>query len=489
MNKKNKKIDMKYHAHFAIRFIIGLGINIALILLFCVPPLKELCLSIAGDLADDINRFDLLFTQISVSFILISLVSVLSTTTNIVYWVDVSQYKLVKPKYTGFIDYASYILACLAVSVACVLWKSNYVLIPFLYSIVLLAFLTIKMLGSYFARDSVKKELHDKFLVLKKNDISEYNRNRNILVENTYKEITSKDYKLIEENIELLMDSHELEKIITIMEYIGDDLPDLFCNLLKRYDNDLCSGKNTVKEKYYQMLSSNLVKFIIAGRMSSFAIDSYRIYLKARVNQINQAIENYNGLKSDEKDFKKGEKMWLLIKSGDLDIDRYGLGRIYSECIKYDRFELLDDFLSAYDEQLTKIGEIIRKYYPDLGFAERLKQIYLADMEIKQIIADLVKKVGDQEIDGRQINILLRRLIDIYSRIEMIEREEINGKRGKDFDKLSSESLKDSYIKLIETTAEADMLTAYTYYSRIHKSSDFIKNQLEKFRKKVIDTV
>lgn len=484
---KREKVDkeMKYPIRFTLRFVIGLVVNLIFLGTLNIEYLKQLYQPFISDLANDMNRFDMFFTQTSVSFIIISLVSVLSTTTKIVYWEDISQYKLVKPKYTSFIDFAAYILSCLTISTVCLLVKSNMIFVPFLISIVLLALLTVKMIGSYFARDSVREELRDIIIQSKDSDYDKYVERKSRLIENTYKEIDSKDYRLIEENTDLLIECKEYGSCIYILDYIGELLPDLFCKLIEKYDGILKNTNRRISDKYYQLLSSNTIRFINNGRLAIFATKAFKLYLNGRINQILNAVEAYNG------SIQKEPRKKMVFYRQCLDLDRYSLGKIYAACIKNDNFELLNEFLSTYNEQLKMIFDCaINNYYDtDQHFAERLKQIYIVDFEIKKVVSDLVKKINAGGIDGRQINIVLRTLIDIYCCIEKNETEEVGKAHKAMFDELSYVALKDCFKELIEATADAGILTAWTYESKRVRGSEYIRELLKSVSTKVIDTV
>ena len=62
----------------------------------------------AGDMA-----LNLLLTEVQVSFVVVSLSTVLSTSTKKTYWVDNFQYRLVSPKFLNFTALCAYILSAL----------------------------------------------------------------------------------------------------------------------------------------------------------------------------------------------------------------------------------------------------------------------------------------------------------------------------------------------------------------------------------------
>ena len=102
---------------------------------------------------------DILFTQISVSFIVISLTTVLSSSSKIVYWIDLIQMELVEPILTDFLAYSMYIFACLTASIYFVVEKSHYVVISFGISIVLMVLLTLKMITVNFESEYTRQKI------------------------------------------------------------------------------------------------------------------------------------------------------------------------------------------------------------------------------------------------------------------------------------------------------------------------------------------
>ena len=100
----------------------------------------------------DFNVQEIFYTELSLVFLVISFVTLLANKTETVYWVDVIQYRLVKPNHTSIVDISSYIFANLILSLIAFNFPalSNLVIISFIITIVLLGFLSIKLLISFF---------------------------------------------------------------------------------------------------------------------------------------------------------------------------------------------------------------------------------------------------------------------------------------------------------------------------------------------------
>ena len=440
----------KYTFRFLSRMLLGVIISSVVCIAISKTSLNYLLIPLGNDL----NKYDMYFTQISVSFIIVSLVSVFSTDSNTVYGVHIVHYKLMKQKYFSFMDIAAYIMGCLLISTYCLIMNSNCIVIPFFLSIILLVILTKKMIGSYFGKESVKKELERKYKQAKDMNSDEYEKIKKEIVENTYRAIDLKNYQIIEENIELLMENMEYVEYINIMYYVGELLPDLSCNLAKKYDDKFENIFDNNVEKYYELLLSNTVKYIEKNYMFSFAKEMFNLYLYARKKQIDLAIKKYNSiiLKNEKNQDQRKDICRLCNRYL---VHMYGGSMIYEKTLDEGNYFALLEFLNAYYKMLGEIKEKVNIFKNDLMFSERLYQIAVVDGEIINLIRQLNAKIKKEKIDERQINNLIKKLIDIYCKIYEIE-ELIEGKtlkyRGnmRMLDTMATESLMQSYSELIK---------------------------------------
>ncbi len=125
---------------------------------------------IFSDLADK-NGFvtDLFLVEVQITFIVLSLATVLSTQTKQVYWEDMFQYRLIKPKFWNFTAITSYILATFIDGVIIMIadkcmggfYCTMGIISSFLISLVLMSILSVRMIGANFGREELKKELEE----------------------------------------------------------------------------------------------------------------------------------------------------------------------------------------------------------------------------------------------------------------------------------------------------------------------------------------
>lgn len=113
----------------------------------------------------DFDAQEVFFTELSLAFLVISFVPLLSNKTDSVYWVDIIQYRLVKPNHTSIVDISAYIFANLMLSLIAFVFveMSGILFISFIITILLLGFLSIKLLISFFGVDHLKEELKEEY--------------------------------------------------------------------------------------------------------------------------------------------------------------------------------------------------------------------------------------------------------------------------------------------------------------------------------------
>lgn len=124
---------------------------------------------------ENFSSFDLLLSQIANTFIVLSLTSVLSTNIGSIYWEDIKDVKLVTPYFQCFYALTTYLLTAMVFSIASYsLGFESGVCTSFIISVLLLLFLTFKMIGIYFGRDHIKHQLIWDYYILMIDNASHY---------------------------------------------------------------------------------------------------------------------------------------------------------------------------------------------------------------------------------------------------------------------------------------------------------------------------
>lgn len=103
--------------------------------------------------------------QASLTFISISVLSVLSDKDHIIYWKNIIESRLVEPPFRCFAAYTTYSITTIGISLFGLAFKNySLVSIGFLLDIIVLVFLTKSMLDIYFARTRIKRQLEKDFI-------------------------------------------------------------------------------------------------------------------------------------------------------------------------------------------------------------------------------------------------------------------------------------------------------------------------------------
>lgn len=220
------------------------------------------------------NYQDILFTQISVSFIVISLTTVLSSNSKVVYWVDLIQMELVDPILTDFLAYSMYIFACLTASAYFVICESDYIYISFTVSIVLMVFLTIKMIAVNFENEHMRRKIrmYYDWIAGKEKESDLYKDMMNTFVNTTIKYAQEKNVVAFFENFDFLYENFErkkgdpeykkgeLEGMCLIIELLGRENDFFLRQILSQIDID--DNEENGKEYKYNGLKKD-IKYVM----------------------------------------------------------------------------------------------------------------------------------------------------------------------------------------------------------------------------------
>ena len=147
--------------------MVGISITVAIYcsVIFLYSNIFKRWFDLMNIKITDFDVQEIFFTELSLVFLVISFVTLLANKTETVYWVDVIQYRLVKPNRTSIVDISSYIFANLILSLLAFVFPAlnNIMLISFVITIILLGFLSFKLLISFFGVDHLKDELKKEY--------------------------------------------------------------------------------------------------------------------------------------------------------------------------------------------------------------------------------------------------------------------------------------------------------------------------------------
>ena len=181
------------------------------------------------------SYLDVLDIQISVTFIVISIVTIFSERKTTIYWEDIIQYKLINPKFSNFNAIACYIFVDLIYTILLIIQDSKYAYITFFISILLIMWLSFKMLIAFFSGDYIRRELSKKYALEHSKRLKDanmrktYREHKRKLIQYTLQAIDTNDIDTVCENMELLYQNKETE------------------------DTDYLIGKITFENKFYML--------------------------------------------------------------------------------------------------------------------------------------------------------------------------------------------------------------------------------------------
>ncbi len=146
----------------------------------------------------------ILITQYSVTFILISLIAFLSAKGDYILWEDIIKLKLIEPPYSNFISLTTYAFSAMIFSTLFYFTKDYYmVIILFFLGIVILLIMVYTMTDIYYRRDKIFDKLDQQF---KGSSLNKQLFYINKLSEITSGAVDNQDYDLVISNTAYLID-------------------------------------------------------------------------------------------------------------------------------------------------------------------------------------------------------------------------------------------------------------------------------------------
>lgn len=189
--------------------------------------------------------------QLSLTFISISVMSVLSDKSVIIYWANVSEDRLIKPTFSCFAAYTYYSIgATVGAGLGIALDNTPMFVVFFAINVAILILLTFSMIDVYYGRDTKKRKLQREMpcVPLEKDDpeeVAEYEACMMNLIQNTLRAKEEKNISFLLEVYELMLKKpgrfrSELgrETISTILSTVDDLTVGPFVRLLKKFYRD-----------------------------------------------------------------------------------------------------------------------------------------------------------------------------------------------------------------------------------------------------------
>lgn len=214
------------HNKSAILWKVVLLAATAIGLTLWVPGMWGLSLptvSLSGDL------LDYHIGQLSLTFVTISVMSVLSDKSVIIYWENIAEAKLLKPVFGSFASCTAYSISCaVGAGISVLLGNALAFLVFLVLNVVSLILLTLTMVDVYFNREQKKQRLETQLL---KSSSDDRTKMMYQLQQHLYQAIESHDLLFVREVAELYggylpcFDSPEGRKVKALLDSSDMDIP------------------------------------------------------------------------------------------------------------------------------------------------------------------------------------------------------------------------------------------------------------------------
>lgn len=247
MAKKMAFIFQRYWVKWAIYTIACALIHMfVMVIVIYSPHVFEFLRQGVSLLRGDIRNFsedNLYAAQISSTFIMVTLVSFLSGSGENILWENSVRYSLVNPKVINFISITvALITNTFFSSVAFWLNYAEVYIVFFAFSLVMLTIMTYKMIGAYFARDTLKEKI---IIDYEKMDVTDQKAALDCIRDRSYHYIDEQELTLLEENIDFLNEMNQKSHMIEIFDYLSKINEELFWVYVKKYN---CIDDKRVRE-------------------------------------------------------------------------------------------------------------------------------------------------------------------------------------------------------------------------------------------------
>lgn len=152
------------------------------------------------------NYMDIYLSQLSLTFITITITSSLSDNSNIIYWENIAEKKLIRPFWTCFLSYTIYsFVTILYATVAYFVMEEHLSFLVFFFvDVLVLVLLTLNMVDVYYNRDAKKKKLEKEFIAVAK-DLEHRREEYDAIIlglrEHTINARIENNFELVKENL------------------------------------------------------------------------------------------------------------------------------------------------------------------------------------------------------------------------------------------------------------------------------------------------
>lgn len=195
-----------------------------------IPGISSFFTGLFGDgLRDTMINFYV--SQLSLTFITITVTSSLSDTGNMIYWENIAEKKLITPTWTCFLAYTAYSFVTIVFSTVAVFpgrFNAPAFFLFFFLDIISLMLLTINMVDVYYNREEKKRNLRKKFIECAE-EVRRRNRDKTLsgasclqdyqdmklgMRQQTIQAVESNDFKILRENLMFIAENIDYFQVL-----------------------------------------------------------------------------------------------------------------------------------------------------------------------------------------------------------------------------------------------------------------------------------
>jgi hypothetical protein len=353
--------------------------------------------TVAASISGAVN--DIYFAQMSLTFITVSVISVLSDRSRHLYWKDLVQVRLIEPIRSCFYAYTYYAFSTLVFStVALLLNEPILVMLSFLSDACILSRLTYSIINVFCDRNSQKAKAVKEFNEAKKNDEAAY---ENILIklsENTIQRYENKEWDEFIENIEFCVKNCESSETGYIVKSISkrvraDENYEYFKAIIKIVAQEALNVSTEERfeqvEGFYMHVKGEFIQILKSKSDTEWYEEKYKLndlvdammvasrnIMVAYVEKDGVSIQKDKfvgnvSLKRGELDKIYGERLKLLDEgAADYEVEKDFWSDLKSELCIQENEDILHEKVSRGDYSISHfiypmsaICEILEKYY------------------------------------------------------------------------------------------------------------------------------
>ena len=328
---------------------------------------------------DESLSINIIITQYTITFLIVSLLSLLSGSGEYIYWVNVLEQKIIAPRHLNFTSLSVYaFISMFAGTAAFLAAKNDLVLIFFTVDVILLVFLTFRMTGVYFGKGRLRRKLHDKI----EKEIGQYllepdgvklesiEEKLNGIYENATRLAEKKQYgEILETDFQLLIDISEMMRDT----YANDLAKIVYGNMTKilmifQDSNDyIFSRLNTI----YSPFSNDTLQPHTVEMLQSALGDYYEKVLADENYQLSQSFwisGVYRNLNRSYLALLEQTQSTAVILDNDYHNYEGEILFYHEDILGLNSLKLLELKFSVIHEKILRFARLIYKNSPELFF-------------------------------------------------------------------------------------------------------------------------